>query len=64
MWHRADHCITVCGKLIFDSNLKVESTLTLVCLKYVCYGNDTDENKFIGVLNEIRAVSPEVVKRI
>ena len=26
--HRADHCITVCGKCIFDSNLKLALPLT------------------------------------
>ena len=29
-WQRTDHCITVCGKWIFDSNLKVELPLTQV----------------------------------
>ena len=28
MWHQTDHCITVCGKCIFDSNLKVALPLT------------------------------------
>ena len=28
MWHQTDHFITVCGKCIFDSNLKVASPLT------------------------------------
>ena len=63
-WHWNDHFITVCGKWISDSNLKVALPLTQVCLNYVCYGNDTDENKFIGVLRAIRAVTPEVVQRI
>ena len=63
MWHRTDHCITVCGKWIFVSNLKVALPLTQVCLKYICCGNDTDENKLIGVLHAIRSVPPEVVQR-
>ena len=57
-----DHCIAVCGKWIFDSNLKVALPLTQVFLNYICYGNDTDENKFIGALHAIRAVPPEVVQ--
>ena len=64
MWHRTGHCMTVCGKWIFDSNLKVALPLTQVCLNYICCGNDTDENKFIGILHVIRAVSPEVFQRI
>ena len=64
MWYLNDHCIAVCGKCIFDSNLKVALPLTKVCLNYICCGNDTDENKFIGVLYEIRAVPTEVFQRI
>ena len=63
MWHRNNHCITVCGKWIFDSNSEVALTLRKVCLNYICCGNDTDENKFIGVLHAIRAFPPEVSKR-
>ena len=57
--HRADHCITVCGKWIFDSNFKLVLPLTRACLNYVCSGNDTDEIIFVGVLHAIRAVPPE-----
>ena len=64
MWHRNDRCITGFGKWIFDSNLKVALPLTQDSLNYICRGNDTDENKFIGVLHAIRAVPPEVVQRI
>ena len=64
MWHWNVHCITVCGKWIFDSNSKVELLLTQVCLNYICCGYDTDENKFIGVLHTIRAVPPEVFQII
>ena len=62
-WHRTDYCIIVCGKWIFDPNLKVASPLTKVCLNYICCRNDTDENKFIGVLHAIIAVPPEVFQR-
>ena len=55
-----DHCITVCGKCIFGSNLKVALPLKQDYLNYICPDNDTDENKFIGVLHSIRAVPPEV----
>ena len=64
MWNWTDHCITVCGKWIFDSNLKVALLLTQDSLNYICCSNDTDENKFIGVLHDIRAVLPEVVQII
>ena len=64
MWHRTDHCIAVYGKRIFDSNLKLALPLTQVCLNYICCGNDNDENKFIGLLQMIRGVPPEVVQRI
>ena len=63
-WHGIDHCITVCGKWIFDSNLKVELPLTQVLLNYIYCGNDTDENKFIGILHAIRAVPPGVFQII
>ena len=39
-WYRTDHCITVCGKCIFDSNLKLVITLTHDSLNYACRGND------------------------
>ena len=61
-WHRTDHCITVFGKWTFDSNLKRALPLTQDSLKYICRGNGTDENKFIGVLHTIRAVPPEFFK--
>ena len=64
MWHRNDHCIKVFSKYISDSNLKVALPLTQDYLNYICRGNDTDENKFIGVLNESRAVPLEVVQII
>ena len=63
MRHRTDHCITVCGKWMFDSNLKVALPLKQTCLNYICSGNDTDENKFPGVLHAIREVPPEVFQR-
>ena len=62
--HWTDNCITVCGKWIFDSNLEFALPLTKAWLKYICFGNDTDEIKFVGVLHAIRAVPPEVVQRI
>ena len=63
-WHRTDHCIKVCGKWIFDSNFEVAFPLAQLCLNYTFRGNHTDENKFVGVLHEIRAVPPEVVQII
>ena len=61
--HRTDHCITVCGKWIFDSNLESALPLTKALLNSICSGNDTDEITFVGVLHAIRAVPPIVVKR-
>ena len=62
MWHRNDHCITVCGKWIFYSNFEVDFPLTQDFLNSTCRGNDNDENKFVGVLHAIRAVPLEVVQ--
>ena len=62
--HRSDRCITVCGKWIFDSNLKLALPLTRAWLNYICYGNDTDKIGFIAVLRAIRAVPPEGVQNI
>ena len=62
LWHQTYQCITVCGKWIFDSNLKVTLPLTHDSLNYICRGYDTDENKCIGILHAIRAVPPEVFK--
>ena len=59
-WQWTDHCISVFGKCIFDSNLKVALTLTQNSLNYIWCDNDTDEDKFIGVLHAIRAVPTEV----
>ena len=60
---RTDHCITFCGKWIFDSNLGFALSLTKASLNYICSGNDTDEITFVGVLHAIRAVPPIVVQR-
>ena len=60
--HRTDHCITVCGKWIFDSNLEFSLPLTRAWLNYICSGNDTDEIIFVGVLHAIRLVPPIVVQ--
>ena len=57
---RTDHCITVRGKWIFDSNLEFALPLTNASLNYICSGNDTDEITFVGVLHAIRAVPPIV----
>ena len=61
--HQTNHCITVCGKWIFDSNLESALPLTEASLNYICSGNDTDEITFVGVLNAIRAVLPVVVQK-
>ena len=61
--HRIDHCITVCGKWIFDSNFEFALPLTKASLNYICSGNDSDEIKFVGVLHAIRAVPPIVFQR-
>ena len=58
----SNHCITVCGKWIFDSNLESALPLKKASLNYICSGNDTDEITFVGVLNAIRAVPPTVSK--
>ena len=56
--HRTDHCITVCGKWIFDSNLEFALPLTSAWLSYIYSGSDTDEITCVGVLHTIRAVPP------
>ena len=61
--NQTDHCITICGKWIFDSNLEFALPLTKASLNYICSGNDTDEIKFVGVLHAIGAVPPIVVQR-
>ena len=62
--HRTNHCITVCSKRIFDSNLEYALPLTKASLNYICSGNDTDEITFVGVLNAIRAFPPVMVQKI
>ena len=54
MAHQTNHCINVCGKWIFDSNLKSALPLTEALLNYICSGNDTDEITFVGVLNVVQ----------
>ena len=61
--HRTDHCITVCGKWVFDSNLEFTLPLTSAWLNYICSGNDTDDITFVGVLHAIRAVPPVAVQK-
>ena len=60
--HRTNHCITVCVKWIFDSNLEFALPITKASLNYICSSNDTDEITFVGVLHAIRAVPPIVVQ--
>ena len=62
MWHWTNHYIIVCGKCIFDSNLKVALPLTQDSLNYTCRDNDTDAINFAGVLHAIISVPPEVVQ--
>ena len=61
--HWTNHCITVYGKWIFDSNLESSLPLTEASLNYICSGNETDEIKFVGVLHAIRAVPPVVIQQ-
>ena len=61
--HPTDHCIAVCFKWIFDSNLESALPLTSAWLNYICSGNDTDEITFVGVLHGIREVPPVVVQK-
>ena len=61
--HRTYHCITVCGKWIFDSNLEFALPLIKASLNYICSGNDTDDIAFVGVMHAIIAVPPIVVQR-
>ena len=61
--HRTDHCITVCGKWIFDSNLEFALPPTKASLHYICSGNDTDVVTFVGVLHATREVPTIVVQR-
>ena len=61
--HRTDHFITVCGKLIFDSNLEFALPLTSAWLNYICSGNDTDEITFVGALHTIISVPPVGVQK-
>ena len=61
--HQKNHCITVCGKWLFDYNLESALPLTEPSLNYICSSNDTDEIKFVGVLLAIRAVPPVVVQQ-
>ena len=56
--HKIDHCTTVCGKRIFDSNLEFALPLTQASLNYIFSGNDTDDITFVGVLHAIGAVPP------
>ena len=62
-WNRTDNCITVCGKWLFYPIFKVALPLTQVCLNYICFVNNTDENNFIVFLHAIIAIPPEFVQR-
>ena len=62
MAHRTDHCITICGKWIFYSNLEFTLPIKSAWLNYICSGNYTDEITFVGVLHAIRAVTPIFVQ--
>ena len=62
MAHRTDHCITVCGKCIFDSNLESALPLTKASLNYMCSGNNTYDITFVHSLHAIRVVPPIFVQ--
>ena len=59
---RTYHCITVCGKWIFDSNLKFALPLTKASINFIFSGKDTYDITFFGVMNAIGAVPPIVVQ--
>ena len=61
--HHTYHCITVCDKWIFDSNLESALPLTKAYVNYICSGNYTYEITFVGVLHAIREVPPIVAQR-
>ena len=61
--HQTNHCITVCSKWIFDSNLKSALPLAEASLNYICSGNDTEQIIFVGVLHAIREVPPIVFQQ-
>ena len=61
--HRTDHCITVFGKWIFDSNLESEFPLKKASLHYIFSGNDNYDITFVGVLHAIRAFPSVVVQK-
>ena len=63
-WQQTDNCIKVCGKWIFDFNFEVAFPLTQDCLNCIWRGNDTDNNKYFGVLHSIISVPTEVVQII
>ena len=61
--HRTDHCITVCGKWIFDSNLEFALPLTEGSLNYICSGNDTDDITFVGGSSTMWSRHPKQIGR-
>ena len=63
MTHRSDHCITVCGKWIFDYNLEFALPITSAWLNYICSGSDTNEITFVVFLRAIRAIPPVGVQK-
>ena len=62
-WNRTDHCITFCGKWMFDSNFKLALPLTCDWVNYICSSNDTDKINCFAVFHAIRSVTPEGVQK-
>ena len=61
---RAEHCVTVCNKWIFDSNFDYAFPLSEQCLHYICGGDDEKDIKFVSVCQAIRAIPPIAVQQI
>ena len=61
--HKTDNCITIRGKMIFDYNLEFALPLTKDSINFICYGKDTYDITFVGVMRVIGAVPPIVVQR-
>ena len=49
------HCVTVCGKWVFDSNFKKSFPLSLKWMNFICNSEDDTDNGFSGVMTAIRA---------
>jgi hypothetical protein len=57
-----NHCVTVCGDWVFDSNFEKCFPLSTKWMHFICNPEANDEDGFSGVMDAIRAIPPKIIQ--